>query len=475
MLGKDGILRVGSEFSDQPEDRLITVSRIGDAACPYRYFKNYVEIPRQEPPFVSIEVGIGQLFHSHLESQFKKLRPENRRVSLSDAVDVAELLRFFRESMVSGGRPKPPYRIVKGGDSIQDYEERLSQVATNFNRFLRETLKGHKVIEVEGKLEIQTSSCYIRGKYDLLTKDSKGNLVLWDWKTGRVPDARHDDDSLAAKAQLGTYAVWARHMYDQPEVRGAGVFLREGLQVFSETFGPAEEGELLHYLVDWRRRLNKMESYPPKPNHFCSWCSWSDVCPSAAPRNPKRDKASAVAWARDVMKQQKEYVVLDLETTGLGRTDEMVQIAVMDLRGNVRLDELVNPTKAWMSRAAEAVHGISMDDLKGCPTFKDLTEKLRRAIADRNIITYNADFDKRIYEQTHYAAGGGFMPKGRWECAMKQYAKYVGEWDTWHDDYKWLPLPGGDHSAVGDCGATLNVIGKMVRATRAPRPRVGVA
>jgi DNA polymerase-3 subunit epsilon len=44
---------------------------------------------------------------------------------------------------------------------------------------------------------------------------------------------------------------------------------------------------------------------------------------------------------------------------------------------------------------------------------------------------------------------------------MQWYSQWVGEWNDYHQDYKWQRLPGGDHSALGDCKATLEVIRRM--------------
>jgi DNA polymerase III subunit epsilon len=44
---------------------------------------------------------------------------------------------------------------------------------------------------------------------------------------------------------------------------------------------------------------------------------------------------------------------------------------------------------------------------------------------------------------------------------MLWYSQWVGERNEYHGDYKWQRLPGGDHSALGDCKATLEVIEAM--------------
>jgi DNA polymerase-3 subunit epsilon len=46
---------------------------------------------------------------------------------------------------------------------------------------------------------------------------------------------------------------------------------------------------------------------------------------------------------------------------------------------------------------------------------------------------------------------------------MLKYAEFVGEWNDYHGNYRYQKLPGGDHTAVGDCRATLKVIKKMAK------------
>jgi len=178
------------------------------------------------------------------------------------------------------------------------------------------------------------------------------------------------------------------------------------------------------------------------------------------------DQRAAIDWARRVLSGKKRYVILDTETTGLDTSDEIVQLAVIDPNGNVLFNENIKPTrKGSIDRQASAVHGLTMAKLKNCVTFSELKKPLKKAIGRRKIITYNADFDMRIYRQT-YQIAGGFIPKGGWECAMLQYAKFVGEWNDYHQDYKWQKLQGGDHTALGDCLATLEIIRAMASAVK---------
>jgi DNA polymerase-3 subunit epsilon len=46
-------------------------------------------------------------------------------------------------------------------------------------------------------------------------------------------------------------------------------------------------------------------------------------------------------------------------------------------------------------------------------------------------------------------------------CAMQRYAEWYGEWNDYFGSFRWQRLEGGDHSALGDCRATLELIRKM--------------
>lgn len=65
VLGKESkILSVASAYSQQPEGKLITMSRISSSSCLYRYFKEYIEDPRVQRPFETIEQGMGSFLRS---------------------------------------------------------------------------------------------------------------------------------------------------------------------------------------------------------------------------------------------------------------------------------------------------------------------------------------------------------------------------------------------------------------------------
>ena len=181
-----------------------------------------------------------------------------------------------------------------------------------------------------------------------------------------------------------------------------------------------------------------------------------------------KNRRAAIDWARRMMKNKSRYVILDTETTGLNKRDEIIQLAVMDLEGATLFNENIRPTKKKRIHPdTVAVHGLTMEVLSKCRTFAELAEPLEGAIGNKTVIAYNAEFDARMYVQT-YRLAGGFLHRGDWECIMLEYAKYVGEWNDYYQNYRWQPLPGGTHSALGDCFATLKVLRAMA-TTHRPR------
>jgi DNA polymerase-3 subunit epsilon len=179
-----------------------------------------------------------------------------------------------------------------------------------------------------------------------------------------------------------------------------------------------------------------------------------------------KDQRASIDWARRVLAKKDRFVILDTETTGLGRNDEIIQIGIIDLDGDTLLNQNIRPQKKKsIPRDATNIHGLTMAELVNCPTFPELKDVMKQAIRRKDIITYNAEFDLRLYKQS-YKVSGGFLPNGNWHCAMLRYAQFVGEWDDYHQHYRWHKLKSGDHTAIGDCLATLAIIREMAQTKK---------
>lgn len=175
------------------------------------------------------------------------------------------------------------------------------------------------------------------------------------------------------------------------------------------------------------------------------------------------DRSKSIEWAKGVLTDSERYLILDSETTGLDPTDEVIQLAVLGLDGVPRLDTFIKPlVRKQIPAGAMAIHHITMAMLANAPSYIEVAPQLKNMIGNRTIICYNADYDKRLLIQTARLCQVESVG-GTWHCAMKQYARFRGEWDSRKNDYRWPRLPSGDHSALGDCRATLKIIETMAK------------
>ena len=91
------------------------------------------------------------------------------------------------------------------------------------------------------------------------------------------------------------------------------------------------------------------------------------------------------------------FVIFDLETTGLDpKSDAIIEIALLKCDENFKiLDEytsLVNPGMP-IGEDAQAITGITNEDVIKAPYFSDIREKVRDFIGGSVLVAHNADFD----------------------------------------------------------------------------------
>ena len=102
--------------------------------------------------------------------------------------------------------------------------------------------------------------------------------------------------------------------------------------------------------------------------------------------------------------------------------------------------------------------------VESAPTFADIAPQLRELLSAKTVVIYNSAFDVRLMEQSAQARGLTYeIPifAGEYKCAMEEYSAWVGDWSSYHRNYRFQRLPGGDHTALGDTRACLALIKRM--------------
>ncbi len=163
----------------------------------------------------------------------------------------------------------------------------------------------------------------------------------------------------------------------------------------------------------------------------------------------------AAKWAFNVMARR--ALILDTETTDLDGL--IVQIAVIDIEGNVLFDTLINPGTPIPAEATK-IHGITDEMVADAPTFASIEPALRALLIGRRVAGYNVNFDWGILHnelrRAHNLADNdyGWLADVMWRDVMVPYANWFGEWSDFHGEYRLQPLNGG-HTALSDCQETL--------------------
>jgi DNA polymerase III subunit epsilon len=177
-------------------------------------------------------------------------------------------------------------------------------------------------------------------------------------------------------------------------------------------------------------------------------------------------RASSIQWAKDILAiPADQLLILDTETTGLDNTAEIVQLSIIDGAGDVVINTFVHPTRP-IPPEATAIHHITNQDVAVAPKWETVFTLLQKIVEGKTLVIYNKDYDLRLIKQSSIAAGISFPVIGckDVQCAMQAYSEFVGEWNDYRGSFRWQKLTGGDHSALGDCRATLDLIRKMADA-----------
>jgi len=193
-----------------------------------------------------------------------------------------------------------------------------------------------------------------------------------------------------------------------------------------------------------------------------------------APKDDKMDPL-IVQLAGDLLYSQ-TAVIVDTETTGLKRCDEVVQLAILGVDGSEVLDTKLKPAVASMSPGAAKIHGITGEQLVTAPLLKELRKDVKH-ILDRAecIVAYNAPFDKRMLAQSAAANDdqelADIIQRKKWVDIMIPYAAYWGEYTYGHYTPKWQTLTNAckqqsveidnAHNAMGDAKMTLALLDKI--------------
>ena len=144
-----------------------------------------------------------------------------------------------------------------------------------------------------------------------------------------------------------------------------------------------------------------------------------------------------IQLARDKIDLKPLY--LDTETTGISKSDEIVEISIIEHDGTELFTKLVKPSQP-IPREAERIHGISNTRVASAQAWPILWPQIRPILYGRVIAAYNAPFDLRMMEQSHQRYRLPWRENLEFLDVLQLFSEFRGEWDPVRSSYRFFKL-----------------------------------
>ena len=151
--------------------------------------------------------------------------------------------------------------------------------------------------------------------------------------------------------------------------------------------------------------------------------------------NPRQEEIAEIARQKIAQKP----IYLDTETTGLTRSDEIVEISVIDYDGSVLFSQLIKPSQP-IPKEAERIHGITNAMVASSQSWPLVWMQLRPIVYGRLIGVYNQEFDSRMMVQSHQRYRLPWREKLEFVDVLKLFSEFRGEYDPVHSSYRLFKL-----------------------------------
>ena len=176
------------------------------------------------------------------------------------------------------------------------------------------------------------------------------------------------------------------------------------------------------------------------------------------------------SWhAIQALKQLEDFLVLDTETTGIGKKAELCEIAIVDFQTEqVLFNSLIKPRdlEGYETGKAREVNGISQDELMNAPTLPDVWPEILRILQSKHITSFNTDFDLKMIRNSAYRWSLDVPPFAA-TCLMKLAMAFfdLDYWPNLDEIAQHFSIETASrHRALGDVLTTMEIIRRMKEA-----------
>ena len=134
-------------------------------------------------------------------------------------------------------------------------------------------------IGLELKLQADLGSVRIRGIIDRLELDADGELVVTDYKTGRVPSEFFESKSLGG---VHIYALLCQHMLGRRPAKVQLLYLSKPEAIIATPTEQTCRGVERRTSALWTaiEQACEREDFRARPSRLCDFCSFKPYCPA---------------------------------------------------------------------------------------------------------------------------------------------------------------------------------------------------
>ena len=134
-------------------------------------------------------------------------------------------------------------------------------------------------IGIELKLEAEIDGVILRGIIDRLELDANGELVVTDYKTGRAPGPRQEQERLAGVA---FYSLLCERVFGRRPAKVQLLYLANPVAIVSTPTDRSTKGVERKLAAVWSavEQACEGEDFRPNPTRLCDWCDYKAYCPS---------------------------------------------------------------------------------------------------------------------------------------------------------------------------------------------------
>ena len=220
-----------------------------------------------EPP--SAAAAKGTLVHRALELLFSE-EPGDRTLEMALdklAVAVPEVLGH------------PEYESLEFATEA-DHRAFLDDAGQLVHKYFQlEDPRTIRPVGLELRLEVPVGSLTLRGVIDRLEEDEHGDLVVTDYKTGKVPGVNQEQSRLGG---VHFYAYLCEKVLGRRPAKVQLLYLSQPMRIITQPTDQSIRGLQIRTSAIWTavERACEREDFRPKPSRLCDWCSFKAWCPA---------------------------------------------------------------------------------------------------------------------------------------------------------------------------------------------------